>query len=298
MKRIFQRIIVGVVAVLLMSSGMASADVVLHWNAIMLNTIGAENAFAQVRFAAITHTAVFEAVNSITGDYEPYLGTINAPPGASAKAAAVAAAHIVLKNYFPSSAVNLDLARATSLAAIPDGQAKDDGIAVGEAAAAAMIAERASDGSAVPEFYIPPSANPGGGNQHHLCPPAGGVLLHWRNLTPFAIRKGDQFRSSPPPPLTSNKYSKAYNEVRVVGELNSTARPQDRTDVALFATAGPARIWNQAVSQASAAQGKSLSENARAFALNMAITTACLGDGYQIPLCFLAAIHRDPRRGH
>ena len=273
MKRIFQRITVGVVAVLLMSSGMASADVVLHWNAIMLNTIGAENPFAQARFAAITHTAVFEAVNSITGDYEPYLGTINAPPGASAKAAAVAAAHIVLKNYFPSSAVNLDLARATSLAAIPDGQAKDDGIAVGEAAAAAMIANRASDGSAVPEFYMPHSANPGEWQPTPpLCPPAGGIFLHWRNLTPFAIRKADQFRSSPPPPLTSNKYSKAYNEVKVVGELNSTARPQDRTDVARFATAGATRIWNQAVSQASAAQGKSLSENARAFALlNMAI---------------------------
>ena len=273
MKRTFRRIIVGVVAVLLMSSGMASADVVLHWNAIMLNTIGAENPFAQTRFAAITHTAVFEAVNSITGDYEPYLGTINAPPGASAKAAAVAAAHIVLKNYFPSSAVNLDLARATSLAVIPDGQAKDDGIAVGEAAAAAMIANRASDGSAVPEFYMPHSANPGEWQPTPpLCPPAGGIFLHWRNLTPFAIRKADQFRSSPPPPLTSNKYSKAYNEVKVVGELNSTARPQDRTDVARFATAGATRIWNQAASQASAAQGKSLSENARAFALlNMAM---------------------------
>jgi hypothetical protein len=169
--------------------------------------------------------------------------------------------------------VNLDLARATSLAAIPNGQAKDDGIAVGEAAAAAMIANRASDGSAVPEFYMPPSANPGEWQPTPpLCPPAGGIFLHWRNLTPFAIRKADQFRSSPPPPLTSNKYSKAYNEVKMVGELNSTKRPQDRTDVARFATAGAARIWNQAVSQASAAQGKSLSENARAFALlNMAI---------------------------
>jgi PAP2 superfamily len=136
-----------------------------------------------------------------------------------------------------------------------------------------MIANRASDGSAVPEFYMPPSANPGEWQPTPpLCPPAGGIFLHWRNLTPFAIRKADQFRSSPPPPLTSNKYSKAYNEVKVVGELNSTARPQDRTDVARFATAGAARIWNQAVSQASAAQGKSLSENARAFALlNMAI---------------------------
>ena len=73
MKRIFQRITVGVVAMLLISSGTASADVVLHWNAIMLNTIGAENPFAQTRIAAITHTAVFEAVNTHLGKvvYDP-----------------------------------------------------------------------------------------------------------------------------------------------------------------------------------------------------------------------------------
>src|SRR5262245_13154569 len=119
MKRILRRITVGVVAVLLMSSAMARADVVLEWNAIMLNTMGGQipllNPFVQARFAAITHTAVFEAVNTITGDYEPYLGTLTASRGVSAEAAAVAAAHGVLKNYFPSSAVSLDLARAASL---------------------------------------------------------------------------------------------------------------------------------------------------------------------------------------
>jgi hypothetical protein len=161
MKCTLRRIRVGLSAVLLMSSTIASADVVLDWNAIMLSTIGGQNPFAQERFAAITHTAIFEAVNAITGDYEPYLGTIMAPPGASGKAAAVAAAHGVLKNYFPDSAASLDLARANSLAAILDGQAKDKGIAVGEAAAAAIIANRASDGSAPPEFYMPASANPG-----------------------------------------------------------------------------------------------------------------------------------------
>src|SRR5262245_37580555 len=123
-------------------AGIARADVVLDWNAIMTTTVVGQNPFFQARFAAITEVAVFEAVNAITGDYEPYLGTITAPPGASAEAAAVAAAHGVLKNYFPSSAASLDAARASSLAAIPDGQAKDDGIAVGEAAAAAMIANR------------------------------------------------------------------------------------------------------------------------------------------------------------
>jgi PAP2 superfamily len=217
---------------------------------------------------------VFEAVNAITGDYEPYLGTIVAPPGASAKAAAVAAAHGVLKNYFPDSATSLDLARTSSLAAIPNGQAKYKGIAVGEAAAAAMIADRANDGSASPQFYMPPSANPGEWQTTPGCPPAGGIFLHWRNLTPFGNQSSDQFRSAPPPALTSNRYRKGYNEVKDVGELNSTERPQDRTDVArYFAVVGAPHVWNQAVSQVSAAQGKSLSENARAFALlNMAIS--------------------------
>jgi hypothetical protein len=176
MKRILRRITVGVVAALLMRSAMASADVVLDWNAIMLNTIGGQNPFAQARFAAITQAAVFEAVNAITGEYEPYLFTTTAPPGASAEAAGVAAAHGVLKNYFPGSAASLDLARANSLAALPDGQAKDDGIAVGEAVAAAMIADRASDGSAPPQFYTPPSANPGEWQTTPGCPTARGYL--------------------------------------------------------------------------------------------------------------------------
>jgi PAP2 superfamily len=262
-------------AVLLMSSSIARADVVLEWNAIMLNTMGGQipplNPFTQARFAAITHTAVFEAVNAITSEYEPYLGTIAAPRGASAEAAAVAAAHGVLKNYFPSNAVSLDAARETSLAAIPDGQAKNDGIAVGDAAAAAMIANRASDGSVPPDFYIPPSANPGEWQTTPpLCTAAGGALLHWRNVTPFGIQSSYQFRSDPPPTLTSNKYRKAYNEVKEVGELNSPTRPQDRTDVAwFFAVAIPVHLWSQAMSQVSVAQSKSLSENARAFALLM-----------------------------
>ena len=103
MKRAFRKIKIGVVVLLSMSAAMARADVVLDWNVIMLNTIGGQNPFAQARFAAITQTAVFEAVNAITGQYDPYLGTIAAPPGASAEAAAVAAAHGVLKHYFPAS---------------------------------------------------------------------------------------------------------------------------------------------------------------------------------------------------
>ena len=136
------------VAALLLGSAAANADVVLDWNNIMVATVSGQNPFSQARLAAITQVAVFEAVNAVTGDYTPYLGTISAPPGSSAEAAAVAAAHTVLKNFFPAAAASLDAAQANSLASIPDGPAKMNGIAVGEAAAAAMIAARTNDGAA------------------------------------------------------------------------------------------------------------------------------------------------------
>src|ERR1700760_4668106 len=140
-----------VTASLLFGPAAAKADPVLTWNTIAVDTAVAngQNPFAQARFGAIVQVAVFEAVNSITGDYRPYLkpGSIVSHHGASANAAAVQAAYRVLSTYFPASASTLDTARASSLALIPDGPAKIDGIATGDAAANALIALRANDGS-------------------------------------------------------------------------------------------------------------------------------------------------------
>src|SRR6185436_12133801 len=118
----------------------ARADTVTDWNAIMQATVSAPptNPFFQARWGAIVQLAVFEAVNAIEGDYEPYLGgLIVAPPGASADAAAIAAAHRTLVTLRPGNAAALDALRAASLAGIPNGAAKDDGILVGGNAAAA-----------------------------------------------------------------------------------------------------------------------------------------------------------------
>jgi hypothetical protein len=262
---------------LLCSPALVQADVVLEWNAIAVTT-AASNPFNQARILAITQLAVFEAVNAIQGGYEPYLGTIVAPGGASAEAAAIAAAHRVLKNYVPSAAASLDAARAASLAAIPDGSAKTVGIATGEAAAAAMIAARFNDGSAPPEFYLPSSTDPYQWQLTPGCPPAGGVFLNWRNVKPFGIDDATAFRADPPPALTSNGYAKALNEVKRVGSKTSTERPQDRTDVARFyASSSPAYVMNMAARQLATADGDSLSENARAFALiNMAISDSAV----------------------
>ena len=231
----------------------AAADVVLDWNATAVSTMlgqnPAPNPFSQARFMAITQLAVFEAVNAVTGRYRPYLGTIDAPEGASAEAAAIAAAHAVLLNYFPGSATSLNDARASSLATIPDGQAKEDGIATGEAAAAAMILLRANDGSAPAEFFVPASPGPGVWEATPSCPTVDGVrvgiLLHWRNVTPFGIRRAADFLADPPPSLRSRRYRKDYVEVMTVGGLDSTERPPDRADVARFyAASSPSQVLN------------------------------------------------------
>jgi hypothetical protein len=257
----------------------SSQDVVLQWNEIavatMLTPPGPASPFGQARFAAIVQLAVFEAVNAITHRYQPYLGTVTAPAGASADAAAVAAAHRVLRTYFSAnSAAALDAARASSLAAIPDGHSKTDGIATGEAAAAAMIALRANDGSAPLTTDPPGAAAPGVWQATASCASTGGAgaFFNWQFVTPFGIRSAAGYIPGPPPSLTSQRYTKDYIEVMTVGGVNSTARPPDRSDVArIYRDTSPTNLLNSAARQVAVAQGRSLSENARALALlNMA----------------------------
>jgi hypothetical protein len=102
------------------------------------------------------------------------------------------------------------------------------------------------------------------------------VFAHWRNVTPFGLRSAKHFRGEPPPRLRSFRYAQSYNEVKRVGGMHSTRRPQDRADVARFYAAVLAiRTWNPAARQAALAQGASLAENARVLALlNMALSDA------------------------
>jgi membrane-associated phospholipid phosphatase len=267
-------------ATLLFGPAVAKADPVLDWNVIAVDTAVAngQNPYAQARFAAIVQVAVFEAVNAISGDYRSYIGSIVAPHGASANAAAVQAAYRVLSTYFAASASTLDAARASSLASIPDGQAKIDGIATGDTAAYALIALRANDGSSPAQFKIPGPPVIGEWQATVSCPivngVASGIAFQWQNVTPFGIQSAKEFLLGPPPALTSNEYAKTYNEVMTVGSLDSTERPQDRSDVATYyAATSPTQAFNQAARQVAQEQRRSLSENARALALiNMAIS--------------------------
>jgi hypothetical protein len=267
-------ITLGLAAILLLNSQISRADAVSDWNKIMISIVRtAPNAFFQGRFAAITELAVFEAVNACSPKYQPYLGTITAPPDASPDAAAIAAAHDVLEHYFPAAAAMLDADEANSLSLIASGSSKDNGIAIGKAAAAAIIAARANDGSTPTETFFPASSDPG---VWQPTPPAfaAGILLNWRNVTPFAVRSSKQFRVDAPPDLTSTAYTRSYQEVSEFGDINSAARPQDRTDVAhFFAAVNAPEVWNNVVQQITQERHTSPIDKARAFALiNMAIS--------------------------
>jgi len=257
----------------------ARADVVLDWNAIAVNTAVAnnQNPFAQARYAAIVQLAVFEAVNSITHHYQPYLGTITPPADASPEAAAIEAAYLVLSTYFPASQTTLEADRTNSLASIPDGQAKTDGIYTGDAAAVAMTALRAHDGSSPPQFKVPGPPVPGEWQATASCPIVNGVAVgvgfQWQDVTPFGIPSASDYLLAPPPVLASDQYTKTYDEVMTVGSVDSTQRPPDRANVALFyAASSPTQVFNQAAEQVAMQKDRSLSQNAHDLALiNMAM---------------------------
>ena len=268
---------VATTAVLLASAAAAHADTVLDWNAIAAS-LATGSPFNQARVLATTQLAVFEAVNAIEKNYEPYLGTVVAPAGASADAATIAAAHGVLTVLVPGSLTTLNNLRTAALAAIPDGPAKAGGIATGEAAAAAMLANRFNDGATPAEFYQPSSNDPYQWQLTAGCTAAGGGFYNWRNLKTFGIASAEAFRADAPPALDTPQYARDFEEVKRVGRNTSADRPQDRTDVARFyAATAPATIMNMAARQIAAARGDSLSQNARALALiNMAISDAAV----------------------
>ena len=261
---------------LLVSPAAVRADVVLQWNEVLISTIPAPNPFAGTRVAAITHLAMFEAVNAITGEYEPYLGTIGAPAGASPEAAAAAAARDVLAHFFPGAIASLDAALADSLALVPDGASETDGVAVGKAAAAALIASRANDGSSPTTLYVPQAPGIGEWALHGAC--AGGVFYNWKDVTPFGVVSTSQFRAPQPPQLHTGRYANDYEEVKKVGGLNSPDRPFEGSELArLYAGLLPPELWNRTGRQLAAVKVASISSNARLFALlNVAMADALM----------------------
>src|SRR5262249_29269563 len=152
-----RRIVLLIIIVSILAVPMARADVITDWNIKAGEIVVAAGMGTPVanRTLAIVHTAVYEAVNAITRRYPDSGLKLNAATGASIEAAVAAANRATLAKLAPSQQAAIDEAYRAALAVIADGPAKTEGIAIGEKAAAAILALRAADGADTIETYRP-----------------------------------------------------------------------------------------------------------------------------------------------
>ncbi|MGE5156266.1 MAG: vanadium-dependent haloperoxidase [Betaproteobacteria bacterium] len=249
--------------------GFDGATIVIDWNRELLDIVrtpGAQPATVHpTRSFALLHAAIYDAVVSITREGRPFLVSVDAPADARPDAAAAAAGHDILVSLYPAMAPDLDQQLTDELAVMPAGRATQQGIEVGENVAARLLAARAGDGSAAIPAPFTAGSQPG---DYRPTPPgfAAPVFTNWGRVTPFVLRSGDQFRPAPPPPLTSDAYAQALNEVKSLGQDTSTTRTADQTVVGRFWAPPIWNTWNAIAEDAAVAHHANLERTAELFA--------------------------------
>ena len=263
------------------------SNVVLNWNATAAAALfnaptavppgaGQATPVAAIHMAMV-QTAVFDAVNSIEGGYEPYLDVPYANPGASVDAAVATAAKRVLKRVIPLVAPLTDptirdaiLARIqtqfeTELGAIPAGSAKREGRKAGRAAATAMLEDRMGDGR-YPSTPFMFTEGTGVGEWR----PTNGVSdpFAWvANVRPFTLKSTSQFRTDGPLAVTSAEYAEEYAEVKVLGAAIGSSRTPEQTALAAFYLPSPIEMFNRTFRTISVSTSLDVADQARLYAM-------------------------------
>lgn len=267
--------LVAVVLVMLLTGvELLAQNVVTDWNGVASTTIvaqgGKPSATSSVWFA-YTSIAVYDAVNAIHRQFQPFYYAGSAAAGASDEAAAITAAHRVLVNYFATQQATLDATYQNALAKIaasPD--AKSGGVAVGEAAAAALIAARAGDGL---EANVPYTPGTGPGVWQPTPPKFAPALTPWlAQMRPFTMTGAAQFLPDGPTALGSELWVRDYNEVRILGDVNSAVRTPAQSEIGLF--------WTEHTGQQYARAFGYLAENYKLDVMDSARLMAMLWTGF------------------
>jgi hypothetical protein len=274
----------------------ASIDPILEWNAVMIeaNAVDCAQTVQQqpgpilvARAFAMTSAAMYDALNSIENIGAAYLVKAPNADGASVDAAVAQAAHDVLVELYSAQTVVFDTALADTLARIPNGPSKDQGIAVGKYVAGNMMQIRSNDGAANIDTppYVPINAL--GFHQVDPTNPNQGFYgSHAGTFTPFVIPGVDQFVAPALDDasiagraafLQSDKYTAAYAEVLALGGdgiTSPTTRTPEQTEIAIFweydARPGigkPTRLYNQIIRVIAEQENNTVEQNARLFAL-------------------------------
>ena len=249
-------------------------NVVIQWNRTLLvivRTPGAQPATVHpTRSFAIMHAAIYDAVNAIDRTHAPYFVRLSGVSRfASQDAAAASAAHEVLTVLYPKVQALLDDQLQQSLAAIPDGLDKTDGITIGTTVANEILALRSNDGSnATPIPFV--FTNPPAPGAYQSTPPnfpKQPQFTHWSQVTPFALEHANQFRPGPSPSLTGDVYTDAFNEVKSLGIANSASATPDQALTGRFWNGAIQNYWNEIAQTAALAHDLTTAQDARLFAL-------------------------------
>ncbi len=254
----------------------STPTVLVEWNQILQDTMPGAGGLLAPRHYAMMHIAMFDAINAIEREYEPYHVRLRNADGGSTEAAAAQAAHDVLVGLNPASAATYDAALARYLGPRPSSFIRR-GAAVGARVAKEILAWRQADGWVVTSApaYVEPLL-PGRWQPTPPNNPAP-TFSHLQYATPMALLTSTQFLSPPPPPLTSERYATDLNEVKLLGRTDSATRTVDQTSIARLwagvATTGAGTstpmfaIWNNITRDAAAQRRLSLIETARLFVL-------------------------------
>jgi len=246
-------------------------NAVIEWNRTLLaivRTPGSQSpTIHSTRNFAILHAAIYDAIVNIDPQFTPYLISLSEVSNhASAVAAADAAAHDVLVSLYPAFRPSLDAELKQDIARLPANDKTSDGIAIGQAVAAQLLAVRANDGANITAPPYAPGTQPG---DYQLTPPnfASADFTQWPQVTPFALTRANQFRPGFPPTLTSAVYSQAFNEVKAIGLINSTSRTSEQTQIGMFWNGNIQDFWNEIAQTAALDHHLDLENSARLFAL-------------------------------
>ena len=266
------------------------ADAVHEWNVIAQaeTLLLRPTAHGQMRGIAMVQGAVYDAVNAIERDRQPYLldlDEVRVGRRASLDAAAATAAYRVLLAITPATRHEaLGIAYQATLATIPDGPRERGGVRAGEAAAAAMLAARQGDGFMA---AFTPAIGTDAGDWRPIGWPGTSAFDPdgWvGSLKPFLIRSPSQFRTKGPNVLTSAAYARDFAEVKEVGALNSSTRTADQTAAAVFWQFAPIALYNPLARELASRFELDTADQARLYAsVNLAGTDAaiaCWNDKY------------------
>ena len=249
-----------------------SANPVVQWNKALLVIVRTHGAqpptIHPTRSFALLHAAIYDAVNAIDGTHEPYLVHLTGVSRlASQEAAAAAAAHEILLQLYPAFQTMLDTQLQESLAQIPEGADKTEGMSLGQNVADTILALRSNDGSSAQPIPYVFGNTPG--NYQSTPPnfPKQPQFTHWSQVTPFALETAHQFRPGPPPALPSDTYSDAFAEIKALGMTNSPASSADQALTGRFWNGAIQNYWNEITQTAALGHHLTTAQSARLFAL-------------------------------